>query len=424
MILSKLTAFALCVASALGSPIWSSTEAKMHNVSTRGQLGDLFQRAKFQNVTHLQKRGKKHGQHNLCEDAVRGDHRTCITLTNATPYRWRKGFSHDYQMQGWDKWSEFIEPGETFCNAVGHGRGYYRQDTAGEVAYHLEGTEHPMSFMVEFRKGHSHHIWIRFTEELETGTLSKETELNLEFRSAPDGQYFLLAGKEGDFISNNGPDGWMQSMMDDIGDVPLSEIVLGRTHHTASYHSENFGLAVKEVAQCQTTHIHEQLREGGVRVMDMRLAKWEKDNGPPKYIEVHGVTILGKWHGVKSASYDEMIEAINEFNDEVPGELIIFDVHEAAFSYYEEEWFEHEKDPCSWGQDFAVPMDRRSQGLFARSGITARDLVRCTYRWTRSQAGSSSTLLGGLDVVLGRFYCEMGAAPHGGRADRRVVPPG
>lgn len=338
MNLSKLTATALCAFLALASPILPSTGPEILSVSSRDQTIDTVQDIDFWNVTKLEKRAKKKKDQQIhCEVSPWYRHKgfdTCITLTNATPYRWRKGFSHSYQMDRWARWPDFIEPGEAFTNAVRHKVGLYHKDTAAEVVYHLEGTDRPTSFMVEFRKGGKHKIWVRFLEELETANLPKGAEIDLGWHKRPDGQFFLLAGKEGDFISTNGPDGWMQSMMEDIGDVSLAEIVMGRSHHSGSYVSDVVRLAQTGTTQCQTKDISHQLREGGVRVMDMRLARWWDKAGKSLFYEVHGA-MLGGWHGSRGATYDEIIEAINKFNDDVPGELIIFDVHAEAFVYKE-----------------------------------------------------------------------------------------
>lgn len=260
------------------------------------------------------------------------DYGACVSLTNATPYRWRKGYSHSYQTHNWKQWPKYIEPGETFSNNPSQKNGAHGHDTAAEVAYHLEGTDRPVSFMVQYRKGRHHNTWIRFLEDLETSNLPKNSEFDLGHRKMPDGQVFILAGKEGDFISTNGPEAWMQSMMDDIGDVPLSEIVMGRSHHAGSYKSDLTGTgATVSNTRCQGETLYKQLRDGGARVLDVRTLM--ETNGPRKmdFYEWHGTeaNIVG-WTGSLGASFEEMMEAVNKFNDEFPGELIIFDIHQDA----------------------------------------------------------------------------------------------
>lgn len=275
---------------------------------------------------------------------------TCITLVNGTPYRWRKGYKHSYQVRNWGTWPEYIEPGETFSLSPkysGHGMFNRKADMAAEVVYHLEGTKKPLSFMTELRKGKSpyngteglfiqkrHNTWIRFLEDLETKNLPKETEMDLGFHKHPDGERFVLAGKEGDFVANGGPEAWMQSMMDDLGDVPLSEIILGRSHHGGSYINNPVGFGTPSNTRTQMEDLYTQLRDGGIRVVDVRTMLWYEDEYKWAFHEAHGSKVGKDWYGAIGASFHDMLDAINRFNDDYPGELIIFDIAGDAWERY------------------------------------------------------------------------------------------
>lgn len=269
----------------------------------------------------------------------------CITIINATPYPWRKGYTHHYQMGKWDRWPETIEPGHIakmdpwFMNQAWHNE----HDSAAEVVYHLEETDGKAAFEIKLLPGRWHHTRIVFMDDLETASLPKKSELTFEWRWPPDGVHFVLSGNERDgFAANHGPEAWMQSMMGEIGDVPLSEVVLGRSHHAGSYVlSRREGIwANKGNTQTQTEDIYTQLRDGGVRVLDVRALAWWTWNKKEEVDEVEWYTVHGGdstgqinvgWQGAFQAKLDDIFEQINRFNDEFPGELVIVDFHKEAW---------------------------------------------------------------------------------------------
>lgn len=250
--------------------------------------------------------------------------------SNATPYRWRRGYIHSYQMQNWHKkkWPEYIEPGQVLSFYAMQSASWSPENTAAEAAYHIEGTERPMSFMVEYRRGKDRRPWIRFLEDLEAANNPKGSEIDLGIRAIPNGVGFILAGKEGDFVTNNGPAAWMHSMLDDIGDLPLRQIIMGRSHHAGMYKMDKQGFGTNTNSKTQIQDIYSQLHDGGVRVLDVRAMRVQHGSGY-RFHECHGTDTLDGWSGGIGASFDEMIDQINRFNDDYPGELIIFDLHAA-----------------------------------------------------------------------------------------------
>ncbi|KAF7538450.1 hypothetical protein G7Z17_g12628 [Cylindrodendrum hubeiense] len=248
---------------------------------------------------------------------------TIITLVNATPYRWRKGYSHSYQLEMWDKrFPEYIEPGQSHRIFSSLGQGNILTDSAGEVAYHLEGTSKPMSFLIQRRKGKKHHMFIRFLENLETKANDKGAHFDLGWHMFPGGSTFILAGKEGDFVSTDPPKGWMQALLPEIGHVPLREIVMPRAHH-AGMSKGNVRIGVGQAANtlCQTKTVSHQIEQLGVRVLDVRPILFEK-----VYRAAHGTMILGGWNGMLGETVQEIAEAVHAFHKSYPGELIILDL--------------------------------------------------------------------------------------------------
>jgi len=267
----------------------------------------------------------------------------CITIINATPYPWRKAYTHHYQMSNWDKWPEVIRPGHIakmnpwFRKQAWHSA----SDSAAEVVYRLEDTDNKAALEIKLLPGKWHHADIVFMDDLETTNLPKGSKLHFEWRWPPDGVHFVLSGNEQDgFAANHGPEAWMQSMMDEIGDFPLSEIVLGRSHHAGSYViSRKEGIWANEGnTQTQTEDIYTQLRDGGVRVLDVRALAWwtwnkEKGVDEVEWYTNHGsgsVAVTVDWQGAFQAKLDDIFAQINRFNEDFPGELIIVDFHEVA----------------------------------------------------------------------------------------------
>ncbi|KAI9167574.1 Chromatin remodeling factor mit1 [Paramyrothecium foliicola] len=247
-----------------------------------------------------------------------------VNLVNATPYRWRRGYIHSYQIPRWKKdWPEYIDVGESAEVSAKVFVDGPSKDTAGEVVYHLEGTSKPMSFMVEYRKGKKHQFWIKFLDDLETIRSPKHSELNLGLQRDPGGIGFVLAGKEGDFISNDPPISWMQAQLPLIGHLPLREIVMPMSHHAGLWKSvKRIGFGMPINTQTHNAKLDDQIINSGVRVLDVRPAKFDGD-----WREGHGTKLAGVWHGVLGAKLEEMIDIVNKFCDEHPGELFIWDVH-------------------------------------------------------------------------------------------------
>ncbi|KAG6120631.1 hypothetical protein E4U14_003368, partial [Claviceps sp. LM454 group G7] len=140
---------------------------------------------------------------------------THISLINATPYRWHMISNSSYRLHEWDLyWPLYISPGESVTVRVKNIP--YRQlpsrDAVGEVTYEIEGTRQPASFQVQYRSGMNHRVYVQFRDQLKT----LNTAVNSEHYLGLDnfigtlgillgGVGFVLAGKEGDFLSQDGP---------------------------------------------------------------------------------------------------------------------------------------------------------------------------------------------------------------------------
>lgn len=299
-------------------------------------------------------------------DAQPGDIK--IALINATPYRWKRVDIHNYQLEGWgnpgdkewrSRWPEMIQPGESHQYQVFTRKGSsfrYRakEDCAGEVTYELQGTEKPMSFEIQFKMlgFNTYEVHAEFREELNTKTANKgerilignqkSAGMTVEASAAWGGCSFHIAGREGDFTSTkdwNRPDhgGWMQDLLSVIGDYPLKEIVMPRSHHAALDTTKNGHEPTKlspfaGQSVTQTLPIHQQLSAEGVRILDERV-HYSKEKG---FLHAHMTPVrvpLYELRGSFGRRLDEVIEAINDFQDANPGELIIWDFHYDTYNF-------------------------------------------------------------------------------------------
>ncbi|RSL66912.1 hypothetical protein CEP54_003453 [Fusarium duplospermum] len=260
-----------------------------------------------------------------------------ITLINATPYSWYRGHIHSYQMISWElNWPKLIEPGQTVrvTSSVEHMAPW---DAGGEVVYHLEGVSKPASFEIRrrtprnkdyvFKGDLPNEISVRYLENLSTTNTPKGTVKKLRWQDWPGTSQWILAGKEGDFISDDTGPGWMQENIDQIGKIPLRELAVPRSHHAGMYKlGEVFGFGSIYNTLTQYKDLTYQMKEGGVRVIDIRPFLNYGKKGYKVY-ESHGSIVGGKWHGGLGVSLEDMINQVNDFNDKYPGELIIWDIH-------------------------------------------------------------------------------------------------
>ncbi|KAL7914880.1 PLC-like phosphodiesterase [Trichoderma velutinum] len=253
-----------------------------------------------------------------------------MTLINATPYTWQRSYIHQYQMPDWENdFPELIHPGKSASVLIQPSKSYADwADSAAEVVYDLVGTSEPMSFMVKFNNRYNS-LKVEFLHALSSMNNAMASVHDFEITEFPGGgSAFIIAGKEGDFITNDPPIGWMQAMLPELKDKPLREIVLGRSHHSGLWSAHrSIGLASPSNTQTQSVHLREQLGNGGIRVLDFRPLKIGDE-----FREIHGIRTddpLGGiiFHGTEGASLSEMIQTVNEFNRKYPGELIIWDVH-------------------------------------------------------------------------------------------------
>ncbi|KAG9251236.1 uncharacterized protein F5Z01DRAFT_663639 [Emericellopsis atlantica] len=286
-----------------------------------------------------------------------------LTLMNGTPYNWQRNYSHSYQMVGWKQESPLsVKAGEAVQFLIQPSEGLFDRstDSAGELVYHLEGTSTPMAFELKYRHNKQKYRWeaqITFRGDLMSSQAKKGATTMIgnshtwfvppSLPGAYGGTAFLLAGTETDgFISTTGVDkadgdaGWMHNMLPQIGQKSLREVIVPRSHHAALNvaNSTRLGvLGIEKYAVTQTRSLAEQLRRDGVRVLDTRVAKIypraHRNSSFPDalFAEFHGIKSDAGLQGMAGDTLPHIIDAINHFNEEYPGELIIWEFHQETF---------------------------------------------------------------------------------------------
>ncbi|EGX95937.1 LysM domain-containing protein [Cordyceps militaris CM01] len=252
-----------------------------------------------------------------------------VGLLNATPYRWERmgDVANDCRRKGEIETAiEIIEPGAAitaFEESV-----WLRPQCTKEVKYKLVGTKEDMWFTLHT---HKNTATIEYGGALETmgggeagsGRNARGSILDLGLSTGAYMVTFALAGVEGNFFANDVPTNWMNSMMDEIGNYTLRDVLLPRSHHSGMYvvRSHN-GVGTEHNTETQSYNIYHQLKVGGVRVLDCRPTV--ATNG--RVHESHGSKVLGLWHGALGEDFETAVQMINQFNKDYPGELIIVDV--------------------------------------------------------------------------------------------------
>lgn len=278
--------------------------------------------------------------------AKEGDWRR-INIINATPYRFVRKGMHEYQIEDWPRsWPKYIEPGQVHESVSKMYGGHHRRDTGAEVTYEIEGTCEKMSFEIIYNKERAElpTVRVQFKGGLKTRWTPKGSEIELTRRVVWGGVNFLLAGTEDDFYSMDGPVGWMQEQIKDIGDYPLNQIVMPRSHHAGMNQGRTgVGIVYDETTLTQTKSPYEQMKVGGARVLDFRPYL----RTGRMFSAGHFSVIAGLHHGMIGINLKEIIDDINRFLDENPGEMIIVDFHdkeswmgfgEPKFGEVNEEW--------------------------------------------------------------------------------------
>lgn len=248
-----------------------------------------------------------------------------VGLLNGTPYRWEL-----MTVKGDDVGASFsillpdvLQPGQS----VTWEAKMNSDDAQAEVRYNLVGTKEESWLTLNIHRGFPHKVTVKYGGALETVGLAdsgkRGSVVDLGVARGAVCATFFLTGAEGRFYANDAPGNWMHTMLDDIGNYTLRDVMLPRSHRAGMYTGhKRYGLGNRINTFTQDFSIYYQLNVAGVRVFDLSPLL-DKDG---RIWESHGTMRAPQFHGGTGVSHDSLIAQINQFNDDFPGELIILDV--------------------------------------------------------------------------------------------------
>lgn len=253
-----------------------------------------------------------------------------ITIVNLTPHRFvlDKGATHSYQMDIFD-WDD-IPQGRSRQNVAAYTSkvGKNPVDDAGEAYYSIEGTN--KKFMVRATT-HIPDDYPRRTVFDLSGMGLGQREYSDPGKESPVTLVITGSDSYGFTASlRHGRGNWMKGMYDVIKDRILQHVFMPGTHDAGmSRISGNLAsIGTAPNTQTQGITIYDQLRAGS-RMFDLRVGTVHNATHTDNYgywvmhvnNEKADVAI-----GNTGESLDEVIDEINRFTAENPGEIIIFRV--------------------------------------------------------------------------------------------------
>ncbi|PQE17217.1 hypothetical protein CJF31_00005613 [Rutstroemia sp. NJR-2017a BVV2] len=243
-------------------------------------------------------------------------------LINATPYDWVLVDQHSYSMD-W-KPPATVSSGkstETFVEWIRSSK-----DAAAEATYKVDNPNEIESFTIRARQNPTR-IEVAFQDELTSLNNPKNSVINLGYLSK-GAHPFILAGDgvNSSYVGTNPPTAWMQATLPTIGQKTLRTITMPLAHNAgASEVSHSLaGPGTLHNTQAQSVPVYSQL-VFGARVLDIRPIFYKGG-----WFTYHGSLLWGKMWGATGQCISSIVNDINRFTKEYPGELIILDItHDA-----------------------------------------------------------------------------------------------
>ena len=194
-----------------------------------------------------------------------------LNIINATPFDWRKIYSHSYQLGSWDLPDE-IKSGEIagvqvdWNLLVGS-----RDDSAGEATYSFKtDTGHDAEFQVQATYKDGPQIHVEMTNTSTFGNPPPDALLDLVYSKDTTTPFIFSGALEDSFASTNPPHDWMSQNLDSIGCQPLTRLCLPASHNAGmSALGSHTAIATPENTLCHDADVAGQLI-AGARWFDIR----------------------------------------------------------------------------------------------------------------------------------------------------------
>ncbi len=242
-----------------------------------------------------------------------------VALTNGSPYDWKLTYSHSYHMN-WKPVS--IVPAGTSIEQYAE---YWYQwgdngDCGAEATYVLLGSPQPASFTLQARQSHGKRFQIQYHETLSSLNNPQHSLIDLGFIYHGSVLFILSGNGEEPYISSNPPIEWMQATFSTIKSKSLREVSLVASHDSGMSELTRFYGGVDHNTKTQSVHIYGQLKFGA-RYLDIRPV-----HRKGKFSTGHFSRFGWEQFGAMGRTIENVINDINRFNRDYPGELIILDI--------------------------------------------------------------------------------------------------
>ncbi|KAG6187229.1 hypothetical protein E4U36_008252 [Claviceps purpurea] len=290
-----------------------------------------------------------------------------ITIVNLTPHRFilDRSRTHSYQMDIFD-WDD-IPQGRARQNTAKYTKkpGKNHKDDGGEAYYTIEGTN--KRFEVRART----HI----PDDYPRRTIFDLTGMGLGQREYLDpgketAVTLVITGSDSyGFIASlrHGPGNWMKALYPVIKDRQIQHILVPASHDAgiSRISQKIHSIGTKANTQTQGLTIYDQLRVGA-RLFDLRVGSVHKQTDKNNYSfwtmhlsDEKAEVVVGN----TGESLDEVINEVNQFTAENPGEIIFFRVR---YLIGVREYPAH--GPIYWNADIVDAFFSKLQGVNNRCG--------------------------------------------------------
>ncbi|KKK12535.1 hypothetical protein AOCH_000070 [Aspergillus ochraceoroseus] len=248
-----------------------------------------------------------------------------ITIVNLTPHRFKLQSTHSYQMDVFD-WGD-VPPGRARQNLAQYttAAGKDAVDDNGEAYYSIEGTSKQFVIRATTHIPDTH--WRRTVIDLSGMGLGQREYSD---PAAETSVTLVITGSESyGFITSltYGAVNWMKEIYDVIKDRPLQHIVIPGTHDSgmSTISDKIVSLGTTPNTQTQALSIYNQLRVGA-RWFDLRLMSVHQlDTSDYEFYAAHvNDETADVPVGNTGESLSDIIQEINQFTSENPGEVIFF----------------------------------------------------------------------------------------------------
>ncbi|KAL4920057.1 PLC-like phosphodiesterase [Aspergillus aurantiobrunneus] len=246
-----------------------------------------------------------------------------ITIVNLTPHRFKLESTHSYQMDTFD-WGD-IPSGRARQNTAHYTErtGANQVDTNGEAYYSIVGTN--KRFVIRATT----HIPDRHPRRtvIDLGGMGLGQREYLDPRPEVPVTLVITGSEHYGFMAslNHGRANWMKQIYDVIRDRPLQHIVMPGTHDSgmSTISGEIVSIGSEANTQTQALNIYDQLRVGA-RWFDVRIMSVHQSNIDDYAFWVAHVNdeTANVPIGNTGESLSDIINEINQFTSENPGEII------------------------------------------------------------------------------------------------------